>query len=148
MLLVLNMLGFWIHDSFKYVRVTQGSKYAWICLNNSWICLIIRQCVNVPKFVWMAFVLHSPIVIPYLKEPSTVFLESKNLIFSIEVGSIWFSFLFLGWIFLQVKLQLCCCVWGLRGPQGLWSYPTSQVTNKYIYDAFLIIYLFCSFVRL
>ena len=46
MLLVLNMLGFWIYHSFKYVMVLQGSK-----------------------FVWVAFVLHSPIVIPYLKEP-------------------------------------------------------------------------------
>ena len=44
MLLVLNMSGFWIYHSFKYVRVTQGSKYAWICLNNSWICLIMPEC--------------------------------------------------------------------------------------------------------
>ena len=38
-LLDLNMSGLCICHSFKYVMVTYGSKYAWICLNNSWICL-------------------------------------------------------------------------------------------------------------
>ena len=46
-LLVLNMLGFWIHHSFKYVMVTQGSKYVWICLNNSWVFQIIAACVKI-----------------------------------------------------------------------------------------------------
>ena len=47
----------------------------------------VYVCLNVPKFFWMAFVLHLPIVISYLKELYTVFLESKNLIFSIIAGS-------------------------------------------------------------
>ena len=29
----------------------------------------VYVCLNVPKFVWMAFVLHLANVIPYLKEP-------------------------------------------------------------------------------
>ena len=31
---------------------------------------------------------------------------------------------------------------------GFESYATSEITNKYIYDVFLMIYLFCSFVSL
>ena len=62
-LLVLNMPGFWIYHCSKYTRVTQGSEYTWIFLNISWIYLIV------PKFVWMAVVLHLLIVIPYLKKP-------------------------------------------------------------------------------
>ena len=83
MFLALNMSGFWIYHGSKYARVTQGFEYASICLNNSWI---------IP--VGMAFVLHLPIVIPYLKEPLTVFLKSKNLIFSIVAASNWFAFSF------------------------------------------------------
>ena len=55
MFLVLNMSEFWIYHGSEYARFTQGFEYAWLCL-------------NVPKSVWMAFVLHLPIVIPYLKE--------------------------------------------------------------------------------
>ena len=55
MFLVLNMSGFWIYHDSEYARFTQGFEYAWLCL-------------NVPKSVWMAFVLHLPIVIPYLKD--------------------------------------------------------------------------------
>ena len=36
---------------------------------------------DVPKSVWMTFVLHLFIVIPYLKESQTVFMESEKLIF-------------------------------------------------------------------
>ena len=68
---VLNMPGFWIYHSFKYVKLTQGSKYAWINPGYIWLYL------NVPKFVWTAFVLHSSIAILYIKKPKTVFLESK-----------------------------------------------------------------------
>ena len=69
---VFNIPGDWIYQGteylsgFEYVRVLDiprllicqvytGFEYAWLCL-------------NVPKSVWMAFVLHLPIVIPYLKE--------------------------------------------------------------------------------
>ena len=89
--LILNMSGFWIYHSFNYVRVTKDSVYTWICRINSWICLIILECA---KTAWIAFVLYLLTVIPYLKEPLTVFLESKNLIFSIVAGSIRFRFLF------------------------------------------------------
>ena len=36
---------------------------AWIIPSFAWLCL------NVPKFVLMAFASHLPIAIPYLKEP-------------------------------------------------------------------------------
>ena len=63
MLLILSMWGFWIYHSFKYVRVTQVCEYVWIISGYVWLCL------NVPKSVWMAFVLHLLIiVIPYIKE--------------------------------------------------------------------------------
>ena len=63
MFLVLDMSGFWIYHSSKYARVTQSFEYAWIIPGYAWLCL------NVPKSVWMSFVLHLLIVIPYLKEP-------------------------------------------------------------------------------
>ena len=86
---VVNILGFsicfrfWVcqgsgYTTVEYVRVTQGSEYAWIIPGYVWLCL------NLPKSVWMAFVLHLLIVIPYLREP---FFESKHLICSIVVGS-------------------------------------------------------------
>ena len=55
MFLVLNMSGFWIYHGSEYGRFTQGFEYAWFSL-------------NVPKSVWMTFVLHLLIAIPYLKE--------------------------------------------------------------------------------
>ena len=116
MLLVLNMLGFWIYHSFKYVRVTQGSKYAGTCLNNSWICLIMRQFVKV-CLNWFCFTFaHCN---PLSKGTIDCFLESKNLIFSIVAGSIWFCFLFLDWIFLQVRFQIYRYLWKLKRPGPL-----------------------------
>ena len=47
MLLVLNMSGFWIYHGSKYARVAQGFEYAWICLNNSWIWLIMPECPKI-----------------------------------------------------------------------------------------------------
>ena len=55
MFLVLNMSGFWIYHGSEYARFTQGFEWA-------------RLCLNVPKSVLMAFVLHLSTVIPYLKE--------------------------------------------------------------------------------
>ena len=63
MFLILNMLGFWMYHGSKYDRITQGFEYAWIIPRYAWLCL------NVPKFVWVAFVLLLPIIIPHLKEP-------------------------------------------------------------------------------
>ena len=42
--------------------ISNMPEYAWIVPGYTWLRL------NVPKYVWMAFVLHLPIVIPYLKE--------------------------------------------------------------------------------
>ena len=117
MLLVLNMSGFWIYHSFKYVRVIQGSKYTWICLNNSWICQIL---LNVPKFVWMAFVLHWSIEIPYLKNHRlSCWKVTIWFSFSIVTGSVWFCSLFLDWIVLQVRLQICYYLLETEGPGAL-----------------------------
>ena len=77
---------FWVHKvysnnhvkfiphSFSFIPVCRlkltatTAGYAWLFL-------------NVPKSVWMAFVLRLPIVIPYLTVPYTFVLESKHLIF-------------------------------------------------------------------
>ena len=58
MFLSLYMSWFWIDYGSKYARVTQGFEYAWIIPGYAWLC------PNVTKSVWMAFVLHLPIVIP------------------------------------------------------------------------------------
>ena len=42
--------------------VLNMAEYAWI------IPEYVLLCLEVPKFVWMAFVLHSLNVIPHLKE--------------------------------------------------------------------------------
>ena len=100
---------------------------------NAWIIpSYVGLFLNVPKFVWMAFVLHSPI---------DCFLGRKNLIFSIVTGSIWFCFLFLDWIFCASKVLDLVLPLGAKGARGFESYTTSEIPNKYIYDAFLMIYL-------
>ena len=43
---VLDMSMFWMHHGSKYARVTQGFEYPWICLNNSWICLIMPYLIG------------------------------------------------------------------------------------------------------
>ena len=61
-----------IYSFMKYAklyRVLIITGYARIILGYAWLCL------NVPKYVWMAFVIHLPIVIPSID----CFLESKNL---------------------------------------------------------------------
>ena len=69
---VLNLPGFWIYQGSEYVRIIQGSEYAWLCLN-VWIC------VNMPKSIWMAFVLHCPIVIPCLLQHLDLFQSFTKL---------------------------------------------------------------------
>ena len=88
-------------------KVLKMPEYVWIIHGYAWLCL------NKLKSVWMAFVLHLFIVILYLKETYTVFLKSKNLIFPIVAGSIWFC-VFLEWIFLQVRFQIHCYFCGPR----------------------------------
>ena len=82
----------------------------------------------------MAFVLHLPIVNPSLKKESqTVFLKSKNLIFYSSC-KYFILFFVLDCIFLQVRFQICCYLWGPTGPVYPMIYPIN------ISDAFLIIY--------
>ena len=141
MLLVMNMSGFWIYYSSKYARVTQDSVSAWICLNSFWICLIMPECVKI-YLNGLAFILYLLIVIPYLKEPLTVFLKSKKFDFFYSSWKYLILLFVLDWIFLQVRPQICCYVWWAKRP-GLWIliYPTNDIPNKYIHDAFLMIYL-------
>ena len=125
------MPGFWIcfwfsiYHSFKDVRVAQGSKYVWLCL------------------------IMSDYVIPYLKEPYTDFLESKNLIFFFSIFfffslSIWFCFLFSDWIFLQVRFQTCCYLWGPKWPGALnLTQPVRYPINISMMLFQWFIHLFC-----
>ena len=52
-----------INSFMKYAKLHRLliiTEYARIILGYPWLCL------NVPKYVWIAFVIHLPIVIPYL----------------------------------------------------------------------------------
>ena len=40
---------------------------------------------------------------------------------------------------MQVRFQICCYLWGTEGARGRESYSPSDIINKYIYDAFLMI---------
>ena len=62
MSMILNMLGFCIYHGSKYAKAAQGLKYAWIIPGYAWLW------PNAPKFVWIAFVLHFPIIIPNQNE--------------------------------------------------------------------------------
>ena len=50
-----------INSFMKYAKL-QGvlimTEYVWMILGYAWLCL------NVPKYVWMTFAIHLPIVIP------------------------------------------------------------------------------------
>ena len=83
--LVLNIPGFWIclwfwiYQGSEYARITQGSQYALIIPEYAGIC------GNMPKSVWMAFVLHlferPQETRGYsLKDHENVFLKRQNLI--------------------------------------------------------------------
>ena len=45
---------FWIYQSSEYAKVMQGCECVWICLNNSWIYLIVSEYawtyLNVPEY--------------------------------------------------------------------------------------------------
>ena len=99
-------------------------EYALIIPWYAWLCL------NVPKFVWMDFVLHSSIVIPYLKEPF-FYCNWKYLI-----------------LFFVFRLNICTSEilnlllpLGTKGARGFEFYINSEKPSKYIYHAFLMIYL-------
>ena len=114
---VLNIPGLWLCFWFwttvvnmaGLYKVLNMPEYAWIIPGYAWLCL------NVPKSLWMAFVLHLPIAIPCLKEPLSVFLKSKNCFFFYSSWRYLILFFVLDWIFLQVKFQICYYFWGPRG---------------------------------
>ena len=123
-------IWFWICQDSEYVRVTQGSEYAWIyCLIMSgWICLDMSEyaniCVNVPKSAWMAFVLYFPVVIPCLLERVAtyfnVFIKLEVLIMKeiqnvfLKIQNLSFSFCFRLNIFTS-SCKKCCYLWGPWG---------------------------------
>ena len=115
MLLILIISGLCIYHGSNNFKVLNMREYDWIIPGYAWLCL------NVPKPVWMDFVLHLPIVIPYLKEPYTVFLESKNLIFFYSSWKYLILFV-LDWIFLQVRFEIAV-TFGGRGGRGPWILP-------------------------
>ena len=109
--------------------------YAWIIPGYVWFCL------KVHKSVWIAFILHLPIVIPYLKEQYTFFFESKNLIFFYSSWS--YSILFFDFrlnIF-TIKVPNLLLPSGAEVAGCFESYPTSAILNRYIYNGFLLNYL-------
>ena len=108
----------------EYARVTQGSEYAWTITGYAWLCL------NMPISVWMAFVLHLPIVNPSLKKESqTVFLKSKNLIF------------YSSWKYFILFFVLDCI--NLLLPLGTdgTSLP-NDIPNKYIWCFFNYLFIY------
>ena len=123
MRLVQNMSGFSIYYGSKYSRFTLGSEYAWTCL-------IMSE--------WL-FVLHLPIVIPFLKEPKTVSLKSKNVFFCIYQSQVFFV---LDWIFVQVRFQICRYLSGLRGPGAVNLNILKQWCTQLIYLWSFFNYLF------
>ena len=50
------ILEFCIWQGSEYAWITQGSQNAWMIPEHVWIC------VNMPKSIWIAFVLPFPIV--------------------------------------------------------------------------------------
>ena len=113
----LNILGLWICQGSGYTtilnipglhRVVNMPEYAWIIPGYVWVCL------NIPKSVWITFVLHLPFVIPYLKgEPWLFSWRVKNWIFY-SCCKYLIVFFVLDWIFLQVRFRICCYLWEPR----------------------------------
>ena len=71
------------------------------------------------------------------------------MIFSIVAGSIWFCFLFLDWIFLQLRFQICCYLWGPKR-SGPWILPNQWDTQKiylwwFFNDLFICFVVFSRF---
>ena len=89
----------------------------------------------------MSFVLHSPIFNPLSKGTIDCFLGKNKIDF---FYSDWMYFI----LFFVFRLNICTSKvlnlllpLGAKGAGGFQSYTTSILRNKYIYDAFLIIYL-------
>ena len=138
----MNIPEFWICQGYAGFRICLNNSWIWLNMPDySWKYLNILEydgkCMNVPKSVWMAFLLHFAhfticFAIPFstwtrgylfepiqetrddsLKEDKAVFLKRKNLIFSIATGSISFDFCFRLNIF-SSKFWICCYLSGPR----------------------------------
>ena len=87
----------------------------------------------------MTFGLHLPIVIPYLKELQTVFLESKNLIFflwQLEVSDFVYYFILNIFTSKITNLLFLLGAEGGGGGGGGGGGVGRDMPNKYIYDIF------------
>ena len=133
---VLNIPGLWKCYVSKYARVTQGFEYAWICLNNSWICLIMSKC---PYICLNGFCFTFTHCNSLSKRTIDRFLGKVKFDFFVVPGSIWF-YLFYIYIF-KSKISNLLLPFRAEGVRGRESYPTNDIPNKYIYDVFLMIYL-------
>ena len=82
-------------------------------------------------------------MIPYLKESWTIFLETENLIifFSIVAGGFSFCLLLFGLNMFRSKISDLLLPFGTESAGDHESYPIIDISNKYIYDALLMIYL-------
>ena len=97
----------------------------------------------------MVFVLHLPTLIPYLKNYRVFSRKVKIYFFSIAAGRMYLIlFIALDQLFLQVRLQICCYLWGLRGLIGPGDVNISifRTSNELIRDSQRL--HFCNFVRL
>ena len=121
------MSGFWIYHGSKYARVTQDFEDTWIIPGYAWLCL------NVPKSVWRAFVFY--LLIYFLIQRSFSSKVEICFFFYSIAGGIWFCLLF------SCKISDLSLPLGTEGAAGSESYPSNDITHKYIYDAFLMIYL-------
>ena len=72
---VLNMPEFWVWQGSEYARVTQGSKYGWICPNRTWICLNMSEFTGIGRVLNMCHKIDSM----YVWEGSEYVLDFKYL---------------------------------------------------------------------
>ena len=113
------MLGFWIcfwywicQGSGYTMVLCQGSEYAWICLNNSWICPIT------PEFGWICL----------------------NSFFSIVTGIIWFCFLFSTEYFYS-KISNLLLPLGAEGARGRKFWYTQPMIYPIYIHIYIYIYI-------
>ena len=127
----------------KYVKVLeipqfeicQGKTGFRICLNNSWICLIMPECALICLSGFCFKFTHCN---PLSKGTIEFSLKVKIWFFSIVAGSIWFCFR--PNIFTSKVSNLLLSL-GAEGSGCYESYLTSDIPNEYTHDAFLMIYL-------
>ena len=138
------MLGFWMYQGFEYSSVLNMSGF-WIyyVCTGSWVCLNVIELflnmpeyvgiyINMPKFAWMAFVLHVTNLIPWLlefvdtyfnkvyslKEQETVFFEETrcDLLCSSWMCLICFLFRL---VYFTRKISSLLLPLGVKGPRAV-----------------------------